>query len=550
VQHTEVVVDNRPILLVDSDTTAVLANQYLPPGWGCLPYDPTAQTNLGSATHAVIWGRNDEGGRTWAQAVAESLSIPFHVVTLRNLPEHWHLGDNLPAGRSRAMLTKYLVGAVEWCQAARTPGGKPGTRAPLAASASQKPPQTTAAAVLPTGAHTPQDNVDLPYIRSGARGDGSVKPIMQNAAMLLAANPHRWDLRFNEFSHRTCLGRDPITDHDILQMSQWVQQSGVHASVSTIGEAINAVAGNQKFHPVREYLDPLVWDGIPRIDMLFIDHAGTPDTPLTRAVTSRWLIQAVARIYQPGCQADTTLVLEGNQGLRKSSFFRELFGDQWFTDHLPDLTSKDALIQLRGVWCVEIAELATLGRADIKKINQFLTSRVDRYRDPYGRVVADFPRTCVFSGTVNPGAGGYLKDETGARRFWPVTVQDQIDIGIIYHNRDMIWAEALHRYRAHEAWYLGEESLSQAATAAALDRFASDPWQSAVDSFLLGKSQVTVEDIFRDALKVEDLGKWSQMDMNRVARCLAFSGWVRVSRGPRKWVYVPEGSEPPQSAML
>lgn len=545
-------VQQNPILLVDSDITSVVAQQYLPPGWHCTAYDPARVTSLGSATHAVIWGRNDEGGKAWAEAVADAVGLPSHIVHLPRLPPHWRIGDPLPAGRSSKQLTAYLAGAVAKCyQRLTQPAQVPQQRANGVHKPAAVPAAPAAAPIITT---PPQDITDLPYIRSGARGDGAIKPLMKNAVMLLQANPHRWDLRFNEFSHRAFLGADPLDDQDIYRIVEWVQWCGVHASTGVITEAIHAVATQNRFHPVKTYLDPLVWDEIPRLDMLFIDHAGTPDSPLTRAMTSRWFIQSIARIYQPGCQADATLILEGTQGLRKSSLFRELFGDQWFTDHLPDLTSKDALIQLRGVWCIEISELATLGRADIKKINQFLTSRVDRYRDPYGRVVADFPRACVFAGTVNPGAGGYLKDETGARRFWPLAINESIDLGAVAGNRDQIWAEALHRYRAGEPWYLDRSELMTAAQAATMERFASDPWQEKIEDFVKRREEVTMEDIFRMALRVDDVSKWNPQDQNRIARCLAFAGWMREQRGAGRWVYVRAvgemGADPEQPALL
>lgn len=525
----------KPILLVDSDTTAIAAMQYLPPGWVAHVYDlghASSLTSLGSPDAAIIWGRNDEGGRTWAESVADAVGIPCYVVQLAAVPVHWGLGDPLPPGRTAGQLTAYLQGAL--------------TRVSLRASPGQAPPPPVAVATAAPGAPSPPvDNTDLPFIRSGARGEGQIKPLMHNAALLLQHNQHRWDLRFNDFANRACLGTAYITDADALHIARWVQTCGVHCSVGTIHEAIAAVAGQNRFHPVRAYLDSLTWDRFPRLDLLFVDHASADNTPLNRAMSSKWMIQAVARIYEPGCQADGTLVLEGVQGLRKSTFFRELFGDQWFTDHLPDITSKDALLQLRGVWCVEIGELATLGRAESAKIKQFLTSRIDRYRDPFGRMVADFPRTCVFAGSINPGAGGYLKDETGARRFWPLVVRDRIDIGAVAAIRDQLWAEAVARHHAGERWFLDTDALESAAQQHTADRFASDPWQERIDEFLLGRTEVTVAEIFKVALNLPDVGKWDQTLSNRISRCLAFANWVRVRRGKgvaRRWAYVPGDS--------
>lgn len=514
-----------PVLLVDSDATAVAAQQYVPDGWTVAVHDASAPV---AASHAVVWGRNDEGGRTWAEAVADAVGVPTTVITLGRLPKHWSLADPLPENRTAEQLKRYLSQSLQRCAVRVAPIPAPQPQAVAVVQSASPPPVTLI------------DNIDLPYIRSGAHGDGAVKPIMQNCALLLENNPERWILRYNEFAARVCIGSEYLVDSHTLAITSWCQRCGVHAPTATVYDAILYVAHQNTFNPVRAYLESLSWDRIPRLDLLFVDHAGTPDTPLTRAVTGRWFVQAVARVYEPGCQADGTLVLEGPQGLRKSSFFRQLFGDKWFTDHLPDIASKDALLQLRGVWCVEIGELATLGRADSAKIKQFLTSQVDRYRDPYGRVVADFPRTCVFAGSVNPGAGGYLKDETGARRFWPVPVNERINTAAVSAVRDLLWGEAVARYRAGERWYLDTDELERDAAVVAEDRFVADPWQEKIAAFLIGRTQVTTEEIFKVALLAVDVGKWSQGDMARVMRCLSFCGWERKrkDRG-RGFVYVP-----------
>lgn len=361
-------------------------------------------------------------------------------------------------------------------------------------------------------------------------GKEGIMPLFANVIELFKAYPDKWKLRYDEFSRRSYCGDEFLTDYHLLAIAEWVQRNGVLASVRTAGDAAIKHAESIRFHPVKDYLESLTWDGINRIDHLMIDHAGAEDTPLTRAITSRWLIQAVARIYEPGCTADATLVLEGNQGLGKSTLLRELFGDRWFTDHLPDIGSKDALVQLRGVWCVEIAELATLGRVDAAKIKAFLTSRIDRYRDPYGRMVADFPRTCIFAGTVNPGADGYMKDPTGARRFWPIAVSGKIDTSSLRQNRDQIWAEAASRYRAGESWYLDTGELQTAASDAQAERFEDDPWDEAIQGFVLGKNETTTTQILEHALGLYKKSEWGRAEQMRVGRWLAHNGWKRFKR--------------------
>ena len=209
-------------------------------------------------------------------------------------------------------------------------------------------------------------------------------------------------------------------------------------------------------HPVRDYLTALVWDGISRLDSWLITYLDAEDTPLIRAIGSRWMISAVARIMQPGAKVDHMLILEGPQGGKKSSALKTLAGAEWFTDELAEIGSKDAAQQMRGIWIIEIAELDAISRAEVSRIKAFLTRTTDRYRPPYERYVVEVPRQCVFAGSVNPET--YLRDETGNRRFWPVRC-GSIDIDALRHDRDQLWAEAVARYRQGAIWWLDEPEL-------------------------------------------------------------------------------------------
>lgn len=371
---------------------------------------------------------------------------------------------------------------------------------------------------------------------------GAIQPVFANAAAVLRHHAMLWPLAFDEFSQRQFLGGQPLTDGDLFAIAEWVQRQGVLAGKKVIDEAVIHTANLNRFHAVKDWLKALEWDGIERLDMMLVDHAGAEDTPLTRAFTSKWMIQAVARIYQPGCQADATLILEGGQDLGKSSLLRALFGDLWFTDHLPDLSNKDAQIQLLGIWCIEIAELATLERSVNAKIKQFLTSRDDRFRLPWDRLAAQHPRQSVFAGTVNPGASGYLKDETGGRRFWPVIVTE-INVAAVYDRREQLWAEAVHRYEHGENWHLGNGSIADDAKEAQSARYVGDPWQEAIENFLGARTEITMEQIFIDCLGLSAKADWTQREMNRVAACLGHIQWERFRKPldpdtrKRPWAY-------------
>jgi predicted P-loop ATPase len=168
---------------------------------------------------------------------------------------------------------------------------------------------------------------------------------------------------------------------------------------------------------VRQKLDSLKWDGTSRIGDWLSLYPRVDGNEYTFAVGARWLISAVARIYDPRCKADCALILEGDQGLMKSTALKVL-AEPWFTDEIADLGSKDAAMQTRGVWVIEIAELDSMSRADVSKIKGFISRTTDRFRPSYEKRVIESRRQCVFAGSVNHCA--YLRDETGGRRFWPV----------------------------------------------------------------------------------------------------------------------------------
>lgn len=499
------------ILLVDSEAASLAATRYLPDGWDVAFCDPTelTQDTYAQYAHAVIWGRNDVGGRVWADHTADAVAVPCHVVEPPStLPEHWDLSEPLLNSQTPAMVTSYLKSLLGRCALRHHMNGHV---VPIPA-----PPPPVVMPAAPSYITTP---------------GGVVRPLIANVVELLRTSREDWDLRFDEFSNRPFLGDRPLTDADMREIVVWVQEHGIHAGKDVVHEGILRVADMALFHPVKQYLESLTWDTIERLDHFLIDHGGAEQDEwgLTAAMGRKWMIQAVARIYEPGCQADAMLILEGQQGLKKSSLFRQLFGDRWFTDHLPNLADKDAMLQLCGVWCVEVSELATLDRSDSAKIKQFLTSRIDRFRAPFGRLVADNPRTSVFGGTINPGAEGYLKDPTGGRRFWPIQIKEKANIDAIAASRDQLWAEAVYRYRKQESWWIdeGEAELYEAVSQRQRDRYDDDPWTETVEQYLRSRGTTTMADIFRFALNMSVTSEWSRAEQMRVTRILTLLNWSR-----------------------
>jgi predicted P-loop ATPase len=382
-------------------------------------------------------------------------------------------------------------------------------------------------------------------------------------AMLALRNAQElaFGFAFNDFSSRVEVRRPlpgifttqvtprELGDNDISSITGWLNQSLEMPVQSRVtAEAVMAVAGDCHFHPVRDYLGALVWDRVPRLDLWLHDHLGAQDTVLHRAFASRWLIGMVARVFQPGCQFDTAIIFESRQGLGKSSALRVLGGD-WFTDHLPDLTNKDALQQLQGVWIIEIAELDSLRRAETHRIKSFISARVDRFRPPYGHTPRDFPRQCGFGGTVNPGSNGYLRDETGARRFWTVACGKEwesgqkADIASLATVRDQLWAEAVTRYQAGERWYLDTTELESAQAAAAEDRMEDDPRERKIAALIQGHSSVHMDEILgENGLKIP-VEKWNHALRTEIGFVLSSMKWerkqVRLTSGQREYRYFP-----------
>jgi predicted P-loop ATPase len=352
-----------------------------------------------------------------------------------------------------------------------------------------------------------------------------------------------------------------LNDSDIVWISKRIEQQwGVSFKRETLFAALVAVARMRPFDRVKDYLDALTWDKASRLNSWLATYVGVESTPFTSAAGAKWLISAVARVYEPASQADHVLVLEGPQGAGKSSALRALCADaRWYSSDLPDLGNlKSAQEVLQGPWLIEIGELDAMKRAELSRVKAFITTRSDRYRAAYARSPEVRPRRVVFAGTTNEGE--YLHDATGGRRFWPVTV-GKIDVVALCVARDQIWAEAVARYRAGERWYLDAPELQAHASRAQQDRYASDPWEEDLAEHLqsvrtragLTPARISVSEALQ-ALKIE-VGKRGALDAKRVAQCLVRLGWRRVQRrdgpnGTRLWAYEPDPSKCHQDASL
>lgn len=325
-----------------------------------------------------------------------------------------------------------------------------------------------------------------------------IKINLRNLTLILKNDPRLVGrVAFNEFSRdfvqtKKLLGEtvldetngDLWTDHaDILVKFHLERIYNIQVSLAVIREAIDLIAHERRFHPVRDYLESLEWDGEARVETLLVDYLGAPDTKYTRQVARKVLCAAVARIMEPGIKFDHVLILEGMQGKRKSSFVSAL-AKGWFTDDRITFDDpRKAVEMLKGKWIVEIPELQSFSKHEVESIKSFFSRQTDRAREAYARRVDDYPRQCIFFGTTNDEH--YLRDETGNRRFWPIKVsKNLIDVESLKASVDQVWAEAYRLYLAGEKLFLDPdvEALAKREQQA---RVLDDPLVGQIEAWLL-----------------------------------------------------------------
>ena len=319
---------------------------------------------------------------------------------------------------------------------------------------------------------------------------GEADPTIENALLILQNDPRlKGAIATNEFLSRPVLRRnvpwrgkggvricrdgDPWTDADDAGLRLYMESVWGLKGRNAIQDAWAIECGHNAFHPVREYLLGLEWDGTERLDTMLVRYLRAEDTPFCRAASRKWMCAAVARVMQPGRKFDQMLVLVGPQGIGKSTLARTL-SRGWFTDSIQKLDGKDAYESLRGVWIVELAELAATKRSETETIKNFITKTEDTYRPAYGRHTVVYPRQCLFYGTTNDP--DFLKDKSGNRRFWPVEVEgfDRGRLLGLEEEVDQLWAEAVARWRGGEVLWMDDEELWAAAEEAQLAHTIQD----------------------------------------------------------------------------
>ncbi|RJY50372.1 hypothetical protein D2965_05785 [Veillonella atypica] len=368
-----------------------------------------------------------------------------------------------------------------------------------------------------------------------------------NCLIVLKYDPAlKGKIRLDEFAHRLVViadlpwrGKDETpywTDTDDACLRNYFATKYLIKGKGIIDDALQEVTQANKFHPVREYLTGLTWDGECRVDTLFIDYIGAEDTEYIRAVTRKWMCGAVARVMVPGIKFDTAIVLYGAQGLGKSLILERL-GRKWFNNSLVDIKTKDALEQIQGSWINELAELAPTYKNDNEIVKAFISRTSDRFRSPYGRRTEEYPRQCVFAGSTNNLM--FLKDRTGNRRFWPITGDKERKTknawDITQDVIDQLWAEAYYYWSNGESLVL-EGDLEEEALRIQLSHTEGGELVGLIEEYLemLLPADWESMDIYDRRDYVANYGDDDHCGSVQRERVCALEIWCEVLGGDRK----------------
>jgi len=353
------------------------------------------------------------------------------------------------------------------------------------------------------------------------------------------------------------------SDEHITELTIWLTTQGfVFLRRSVIQDTVIAVAKRNSYHPVRSYLmeAEAAWDSKPRLNLWLRTYLGAKDNDsYLEAIGAKFMIGAVARIFEPGCQMDSILVLEGEQGRGKSTAARILGRNRWTYDMSGDLGSKDAAVAIQSVWIGEMAELTSLRRSEQESIKAFISRRIDHYRPPYGRNAIERPRHTVFIATTNEN--DYLQDPTGARRFWPVECT-AIDLAALARDADQLWGEATARYLAKETWHLSD-AQARRATIEQASRQRLSPVDTLVleyaDSLLAaGLRRIEMRALLAEVFDISTKEKPANAGAlaQQASRTLVREGWRRLKptgRGQNRtqayeYTVVSDDSQPAQAS--
>lgn len=388
--------------------------------------------------------------------------------------------------------------------------------------------------------HEADPRVDIPRTSKGKIAR------ISRAVMTILSEDRRWKgrLKYNELSGIREIDGEAIQAHHYTAALIWIGDVyDFEPPQKNVADTMDLICRENPYHPIRDYLNKLRWDGRSRIDTMLTSHFGAEDTPLVREFSRRFMIGASARALDPGCKFDNMLILKGGQGLGKSMSISALFGDEFTGEGTLKMSqAKEAGEMIEGKWCWEVAELGGTG-GSIQNVKAFLSKRNDRFRAAYAKQVADRPRQTVFIGTTNDRE--FLRDRTGERRFWVVEVHGKTDVMGINKHRDQLWAEAAHLYRRGEKHWLSSKFEKLLANVNAKYQ-TEDPWEQkslalAAEHWRRSNGAGINASIILDILLGGNAANADNNKLARVKDILSSAGWkekrTRHPNGsrPRMW---------------
>lgn len=328
----------------------------------------------------------------------------------------------------------------------------------------------------------------------------------------------------------------PLLEDDIFRASTWLEHQGLTPRKNDARDAIKSIGRLTPYNPVVDYLNGLRWDGCPRLQggrwegdtvaPLSTEYLGAPEDAIYGTLVTKWHVAAVARAMRPGCKSDCMIIFESPQGKFKSTYLRKMAtidGHEYFADSVGDITTANSIMLMQGTWIVEVAELAGFDRREVNSIKAWLSRTTDNYIPKYESEKRPVPRSFLVAGTHNPSGHGYLKDPTGARRFWPVPVTD-VDIARVERDRDQIWAEAVTLFNSGVKWWLTAEE-NAAVDGITSERRVEDPWGAKIDEMVKGVPSVTLASV-ASGLQIP-MAQQNELTTKRISEHLKQAGFVQ-----------------------
>lgn len=519
-----------PVLVVEGERTCELARNFITPyvivSWsgGCQAINKTDWTPLQGRKKILLWPDADKAGIKAMENIAAILSP--HTEDLKIIrPDRnsgWDAADAYQEGWTYDQWKTWAKELVEAYAPIQEPETTPNTPEVIEECFEVKVPKHM----------VEQLQADINRFKSmGLILNSKLKPIVNESNILKVLS--KWDkldpdfICFDEF-HLKFFTKDKkewTEEHFNELLVRLQSDMKLHnLSTTTLQTAISTYAYRNRKNEVKEFLLSLRWDGVERVDNFFTHCYESQDTPYTRAISRNFWLGLVARILKSGCKLDTMIVLEGPQGIKKSSSLKAI-GGQWYAETNLSPDNKDFYVHLQGKALVEIGELSSFDKSQTTSIKQMLSCQIDRFRPPYGKLAQDFPRQCMFVGTTNDDT--YLRDSTGNRRFWPIKTP-MVHLERIEELREQYFAEAVYRLnRLEESWW---EVPAEEATAQQDERMIDDEWQGYVEAYILNEPYTTIADIATKSklnIKPQDINRMTQL---RIASCLKRAGWERFIR--------------------